>query len=91
LGRPVVAPDHGGARETIVPGQTGWLVPPGDKAALANALREALGMTDEERQAFAERAVEMVRKNFSKEAMCAKTLAVYEEVLAEHGKDVFAE
>lgn len=91
LGRPVVAPDHGGARETIIPGQTGWLVPPGNKAALANALREALGMTDEERQVFAEQAVAMVRKNFSKEAMCAKTLAVYAEVLVSHGKDVAAE
>ena len=90
LGRPVVAPDHGGARETIISGKTGWLVPPGDKAALAAVLREVLGMSDDERQAFAERAVEMVRQNFSKEAMCAKTLAVYDEVLAEHGKDVTA-
>lgn len=90
LGRPVVAPDHGGARETIVPGQTGWLVPPGDKAALANALRAALGLSKEERQAFAERAVENVRENFSKDAMCAKTLRVYEEVLADHDKAVTA-
>ena len=33
MGRPVVATDHGGARETIVPGITGWLVPPRDPAA----------------------------------------------------------
>jgi glycosyltransferase involved in cell wall biosynthesis len=90
LGRPVVAPDHGGARETIIEGETGWLVPPGDKAALAGALRKALGMSESERQAFADRAVENVRKNFSKEAMCAKTLHVYEEVLTVHGKDVEA-
>jgi len=90
LGRPVVAPDHGGARETIVQGQTGWLVPPGDKAALANALREALGLSKEARQDFAERTVKSVRENFSKDAMCAKTLRVYEEVLADHGKDVTA-
>ncbi len=30
MGRPVVATDHGGARETIVPGVTGWLVPARD-------------------------------------------------------------
>jgi len=86
----VVAPDHGGARETIVQGQTGWLVPPGDKAALANALREALGLSKEARQDFAERTVKSVRENFSKDAMFAKTLRVYEEVLADHGKDVMA-
>jgi glycosyltransferase involved in cell wall biosynthesis len=39
-GRPVVAADAGGARETVVPGETGILVPPGDEAALAKALRE---------------------------------------------------
>jgi glycosyltransferase involved in cell wall biosynthesis len=90
LGRPVVAPDHGGARETIIQGQTGWLVPPGDTAALADALRSALSLSDSDRQAFAERTVENVRQNFSKDAMCAKTLRVYEEVLADHGKDVGA-
>ena len=30
MGRPVVATDHGGSRETVVPGETGWLVRPGD-------------------------------------------------------------
>lgn len=88
LGRPVVAPDHGGARETIINGKTGWLVTPGDKAALADALRTALGLSEAERHEIAERSVASVRDDFSKDAMCAKTLAVYEEVLAEHGKEV---
>ncbi len=35
MGRPVIATAHGGAQETITPGDTGWLVPPGDAAALA--------------------------------------------------------
>jgi glycosyltransferase involved in cell wall biosynthesis len=38
-GRPVVAADAGGARETVIPHETGVLVPPGDKDALAEALR----------------------------------------------------
>lgn len=88
LGRPVVAPDHGGARETIIHGKTGWLVTPGDKAALADALRTALGLSEAERHEIAERSVASVRDDFSKDAMCAKTLAVYEEVLAEHGKEI---
>lgn len=88
LGRPIVAPDHGGACETIVPGETGWLFPAGNKDALAAALRQALDLDEAERQAFAERAVESVRADFSKDAMCLKTLNVYREVLSEHGKDV---
>jgi glycosyltransferase involved in cell wall biosynthesis len=39
-GRPVVAADGGGARETVVPGRTGILVPPNDVGALAEVLRE---------------------------------------------------
>ena len=37
-GRPVVAVNAGGASETVIDGQTGVLVPPGDVAALAEAL-----------------------------------------------------
>jgi glycosyltransferase involved in cell wall biosynthesis len=44
MGRPVVATDHGGARETVAPGETGWLCPPGDAAALADALDAALSL-----------------------------------------------
>jgi glycosyltransferase involved in cell wall biosynthesis len=39
-GRPVVAVNAGGARETVVPGRTGLLVRDGDPGALARALRE---------------------------------------------------
>jgi glycosyltransferase involved in cell wall biosynthesis len=45
-GRPVVAVDAGGARETVVPGRTGLLVPDGDGRALARALREDLTRFD---------------------------------------------
>jgi glycosyltransferase involved in cell wall biosynthesis len=38
-GRPVIAADAGGARETVRPGETGWLVPPDDVRALADTMR----------------------------------------------------
>jgi glycosyltransferase involved in cell wall biosynthesis len=38
-GRPVIAADAGGARETVIHGETGVLVPPGNLDALAQALR----------------------------------------------------
>ncbi len=37
-GKPVVATAHGGPLEIVVDGETGFLVPPGDPAALAEAL-----------------------------------------------------
>jgi glycosyltransferase involved in cell wall biosynthesis len=38
-GRPVIGVDAGGVRETVLHGRTGWLVPPNDVDAMANALR----------------------------------------------------
>ncbi len=81
MGRPVIATDHGGARETIEPGATGWLVPPRDPAALAQALAEALALSREEREALARRTIAHVAASFTREAMCAKTIDVYEELL----------
>lgn len=81
LGRPVIATDHGGARETVLPGETGWLVPPGDSDALADALKKVLELTTTKRNNLAKRAIKNVRDNFSKQAMCSKTLEVYDEVL----------
>jgi glycosyltransferase involved in cell wall biosynthesis len=82
MGRPVVAFDHGGARENILEGETGLLVEPGDARALARALDAALDLDVERRRAMAEVAVRHVRENFTLERMCAETLAVYREVLA---------
>lgn len=81
MGRPVIASDHGGSRETVIAGETGWLVPPDDADALARALRAALAMTGDERETVARRAMAHVRAKFTKPQMCAQTLALYAEVL----------
>jgi len=81
LGRPVVASDHGGARETVIDGETGWLFPPGDVTALTVVLEKVLGLAQETRAALAQKAIANVRENYSLETMCAKTLDVYTEVL----------
>jgi glycosyltransferase involved in cell wall biosynthesis len=81
MGRPVVATDHGGAQETILPGLTGWLVPPRDPAALARAIGGALSLSTDERRLFAERTMAHVADRFTREEMCARTIGVYEELL----------
>jgi glycosyltransferase involved in cell wall biosynthesis len=81
MGRPVVATDHGGARETIVPGITGWLVPPSDPAGLAAGVNEALSLSFADREEFAQRTITHVASYFSREVMCARTIEVYEELL----------
>jgi glycosyltransferase involved in cell wall biosynthesis len=81
MGRPVIATDHGGARETVIPGRTGWLVPPGDPTALADAIDEALNLDPVERQALAQRSRAHVAADFTCEQMCERTIEVYEELL----------
>ncbi|HLJ63656.1 MAG TPA: glycosyltransferase, partial [Stellaceae bacterium] len=81
MGRLVVATDHGGARETIVKGETGWLVPPGDAAALAAALNEVFALSSQERMDRGRRAIDHARTYFATATMTARTLQVYEELL----------
>ncbi len=81
MGRPVIATDHGGARETVVPGITGWLVPPREPAALAAAIGDALSITVEARQQLAKRSITHIAARYTRQAMCAGTIRVYEELL----------
>jgi glycosyltransferase involved in cell wall biosynthesis len=81
MGRPVVATNHGGAVETVKEGKTGWMVAPKDASALAEAIAKGLGVTGSARERIAEEAINNVRRHFSRTAMCAKTLDVYDEVL----------
>jgi glycosyltransferase involved in cell wall biosynthesis len=81
MGRPTIATGHGAARETLLPGETGWLTPPDDAQALAAALDWALALDAPAREALAARAMPRVRASFSTETMCARTLAVYRELL----------
>ena len=81
MGRPVVASDHGGAREQLISGRTGFLFPSGEAAALAEGLRKALSLTPEERARLHDEAIARVRAEFTKDQMCARTLALYREVL----------
>lgn len=81
MGRPVIASDHGGSRETVHHGATGWLVKPGDLQALTSALHSALALTPEARAAMAERARRNALDHYSVQQMCARTLAVYDALI----------
>ena len=83
MGRPVIAADHGGARETVVPGETGWLVAPDDPEALAETISAALDLEAEHRARLGERGRAHICANFTVELMRARTLDLYRELLAE--------
>ncbi len=83
MGRPCIATDHGGTKETILRDETGWLVPPGDVTTLKNALDEALNLDARGRAMLATRAMSHVAEHFTNDQMCQGTLDVYAELLAE--------
>jgi len=85
MGRPIIASDIGGMQETVLTGETGWLVPPGDEESLTSAINQALELTPEQRLLVAARAVTHVHSTFSVEQMCWATLDVYQEL---YGKPV---
>jgi glycosyltransferase involved in cell wall biosynthesis len=82
MGRPVIATDHGGSRETVIPGATGWLVPSGDAAALAAALDEALRIGPVVRAELAVKARRHVIEHFTVAHMTEPTIALYSDLLA---------
>ncbi|GMG83019.1 glycosyltransferase family 4 protein [Paralimibaculum aggregatum] len=78
MGRPVIATDHGGARETVVHGETGWLYPPGDVARLAETLDAALKLDPSERAHMGLAARARVHARYTVKAMQRATIDVYE-------------
>lgn len=82
MGRPVIAADHGATRETVVPGETGWLAAPGDVEAWAQTLNDACEAGAAGRQAMGMAARARARRLYSVDAMVEATLKVYARVMA---------
>ncbi len=85
MARPVIAPDHGGAREQVIEvpedQRTGWLFEPGDAAALAAAIDAALRLPADKRAQIGGRGRIHATMNFTADAMATRTLGVYEDIL----------
>jgi glycosyltransferase involved in cell wall biosynthesis len=88
MGAPVVVTDLGAVPETVlappdVPAgeRTGWRVPAGDAAALADGISAALSLRASQRAAMQARARAHVEAHFSLRGMVDATLRVYESLL----------
>ena len=78
---PVIATDHGGARETVVKGESGWLVEPSNATALANAIREALS-NPARLTAMGRRGRQHVLENFTQQTMLTREFSAYSRALS---------
>jgi glycosyltransferase involved in cell wall biosynthesis len=81
-GVPVIASNVGGIPEIIEDSKTGLLVPPGDEAAIANAVIKLLEDNDLKNRII-KNARERAENYFSSERMAKDMIKVYEDVLAE--------
>lgn len=72
-GRAVIGTDVEGTHELVVPGETGWLVPPENAAALAAAMAEAFDAPDRTK-----RLGEAGRKRVEAKFTLASTIQAYE-------------
>lgn len=84
-GVPVVANNVGGLPDLVQEGKTGWLVPPRNPSALAGAILDALGKTDEARRRTTE-GHQLAKTLFDVERSGAEVAAIYERILARPAK-----
>ena len=81
MGKIVLASNIGGSLENLVDGVSGRLFKSNDAKSLAEAMDWALSLPEEEKKKFSEAAIKNVHDNFTKQIMCDKTIAVYNELL----------
>jgi glycosyltransferase involved in cell wall biosynthesis len=86
-GRPVVATEVGGAREAIVEGETGYLVPPGNYEQLADRVTSLL-LSSAKATDMGARGRQLVEEKFSCENQLRRTQDLYERVFARNMSSV---
>jgi glycosyltransferase involved in cell wall biosynthesis len=79
--RPIVTTDRPGCRDAVRQGETGLLVPPGDRGQLASAL-ERLLLNPALRRRFGEAGRRLAEREFDVKTVVATTLAIYSELTA---------
>jgi len=80
-GKPVVAYDCDGAREVCLPQHTGFLIKPGDQAALIEAV-VALARSSDLRHQLGENGRQLVREQFAVQTMVDRIHDLYLRLLA---------
>jgi glycosyltransferase involved in cell wall biosynthesis len=77
---PVVVTDVGGAREAVIEGESGYIVPAGDDQKMAERIIDLL--RDPKRaHAMGERGKSIVAEEFSRERHLQETLELYKELM----------
>lgn len=84
-GLPLLLTRVGGMPGLIDGGAGGWLVPPRDPEALADAIVEMAGLAPGARRELGQRSRQRIERDYSLAAMAARYTELYGELLAERG------
>lgn len=81
MGKIVIASNIGGSLENTIDGVTGKLFKSGDADDLAASIDWALSLPKAEKEKIGRAAMKNVKEHFTKQIMCDKTIAVYNELM----------
>ena len=81
MGKFVIASNHGGSKETIIDGLTGYLYDPNNPEDLCSMLGKAISTKKHDLGNDKMYSVNHIKENYTKENMCERTLDFYKEVL----------
>lgn len=79
-GVPVIATDVGSVRESIIDGETGWIVPPERPAAIAEAIHDLI-RNPEDASRRAKLAQQRAQDEFTIDATVSRYVELYEDLL----------
>ena len=86
MGRVIIATNIGGSLETVIDGETGFLVEANNASKLAEIIDKVLTMEKAEKDIICQNAVRHITDNFSNQKMLSKTIEFYKQILsAENG------
>ena len=81
MGKPIIASDLGGSKETILKGKSGFLYKHDDPRQLAKALNNVIELDQDALNSIGNEGRKNVTKKFDVEAMCDSTLREYKKLL----------
>ena len=81
MGKPIVASDLGGSKETILKGKSGFLYKHDDPRQLAKALNTVIELDQDSLNSIGNEGRKNITKKFDVEAMCDSTLREYKKLL----------
>jgi glycosyltransferase involved in cell wall biosynthesis len=82
---PIVATNVGGNGEVVLDGKSGFLVPPNDPEALAQAMLRLMSLSEEERWRMGKLARQHIEARYSLDRVVNQWEALYRELLAKKG------